>query len=173
MTRRWGLIVSGIAIVALFLVMAPAEEQMQETGPGIVTFELAGSQERADEILAEWGDAGRDAAREQLLIDFAFLLAYGTFLVLAAAAVRDLSSRRGRTRFAEVGAAIVPFGAFAAFFDAAENVCLLAVLDGAGHAFPVLAFIFAATKFALLVAVIAYLVVGIALGLRSRRGATR
>lgn len=171
MTRRWGLIVSGIAVVALLLVMAPAEEQMKETGPGIVTFELAGSQDRADEILAEWGDDGRDAAREQLLVDFAFLIAYGTFLVLAVAAVRDLSSRRGRTRLAGVGAAIVPFGALAAAFDAAENACLLAVLDGAGQVFPVLAFVFAATKFALLVAAIAYLAVGIALNLRRRRPA--
>jgi hypothetical protein len=168
MTRRRGLIVSGIAIVALLLVMAPAEERMQENGPGIVTFELAGSQERADEILDEWGSDGQDAAREQLLIDFAFLVAYGTFLVLAVAAVRDLSGRRGRTRLAEAGAAIVPFGALAAAFDAAENACLLAVLDGAGQVFPVLAFIFAATKFALLAGAIAYLVVGIALNLRRR-----
>jgi hypothetical protein len=166
MTRRWGMIVSGIALVALLLAMAPAEDQMRENGPGIVAFELAGSQERADEILDEWGSEGQDAAREQLLIDFAFLIAYGTFLVLAVAAVRDLLGRRGRTRLAEFGAVIVPFGALAAAFDAAENACLLAVLDGAGHVFPVLAFIFAATKFALLAAAIAYLLAGLALGLR-------
>jgi hypothetical protein len=170
MTRRWGLIVSGIALVALLLAMAPAEERMREDGPGIVAFELAGSQERADEILDEWGSEGQDAAREQLLIDFAFLIAYGTFLVLAVAAVRDLSSRRGRTRLAAIGAVIVPFGALAAAFDAVENACLLAVLDGAGSAFPTLATIFAATKFALLAAAIAYLLVGLALSLR--RGPT-
>ncbi|HEX6154136.1 MAG TPA: hypothetical protein VFZ19_11500 [Solirubrobacterales bacterium] len=168
MTRRWGLIVSGVALVALLLAMAPADEQMQEKGSGIVAFELAGSQERADEILDEWGDAGQDAAREQLLIDFAFLIAYGTFLVLAVAAVRDLLGRRGRTRLAAIGAVVVPFGALAAACDAVENACLLAVLDGAGSAFPTLAFIFAATKFALLAAAIAYLVVGGALSLRRR-----
>lgn len=168
MTRRWGLIVSGVALIALLLAMAPAEEQMQETGPGMVTFELAGGQERADEILAEWGEAGRDAAREQLLIDFAFLLAYGTFLVLAVAAVRDRLAKRGWPRLAAVGAVIVPFGAAAAAFDAAENACLLAVLGEAGSAFPTLAAIFAAIKFALLGAAIAYLVVGIGLSLRSR-----
>ncbi|HST70285.1 MAG TPA: hypothetical protein VLI94_11585 [Solirubrobacterales bacterium] len=168
MTRRRGLIVSGIAIVALLLAMAPAEQQMQDNGAGIVAFELAGGQERADEILDEWGDAGQDAAREQLLIDFAFLIAYGTFLVLAVAAVRDRLDRRGRTRLAEIGAAVVPFGAIAAACDAAENACLLAVLDDAGQAFPVLAFIFAATKFALLAAALAYLLVGIGLSLRRR-----
>lgn len=169
MTRRRGLIVSGIAVVALFVAMAPAEDQMQETGPGMVAFELAGSQERADEILAEWGDAGKDAAHEQLLIDFAFLIAYGTFLVLAVAAVRDRVGERGRPRLAAVGAVVVPFGGAAAAFDAAENLCLLAVLDEAGSAFPTLATLFAAAKFALLAGAIFYLVVGIALSLRARR----
>lgn len=168
MMRRWGLIVSGIALVALLLAMAPAEEQMQENGPGVVTFELAGSQERADEILAEWGSDGQDAAREQLLIDFAFLIAYGTFLVLAVAAVSGRLGERGRPRLAAVGAVIVPFGALAAACDAVENACLLAVLDGAGSAFPTLATIFAAAKFALLAAAIAYLLVGIALSLGRR-----
>jgi hypothetical protein len=168
MTRRRGLIVSGIALVALLLAMSPAEERMEETGPGMVTFELAGSQDRADEILSEWGDDGQDAAREQLLIDFAFLIAYGTFLVLAAAAVRDRLAGQGWTRLAAAGAIVVPFGAAVAAFDAAENACLLAVLDGAGSAFPLLAAIFAAIKFALLAAVIAYLVVGLGLSLRRR-----
>ena len=168
MTRRWGLIVSGIALVALLLAMAPAEEQMQENGPGIVAFELAGSQDRADEILAEWGDSGQDAAREQLLIDFAFMIAYGTFLVLAVAAVRDRVRDRGWPRFAAVGTVVVPFGAAAAAFDAMENACLLAVLGEAGSAFPALAAIFAGIKFILLAMAIAYLVVGIAMSLRSR-----
>jgi len=43
----------------------------------------------ADEILAEWGEAGQDAARESLWIDFGFLLAYGAFLTLALRAVRS------------------------------------------------------------------------------------
>jgi hypothetical protein len=168
MARRWGLIVSGIALVVVFLAMGPAEEQMQESGPGMVTFELAGRQVRADEILAEWGDSGQVAAREQLLIEYAFLLAYGAFLTLAGAAVRDLLRRRGWPRLAAIGAVVVPFGAAAAAFDAVENASLLAVLGGGGSAFPALAAVFAAIKFALVAAAIAYLVVGIALSLRPR-----
>lgn len=163
------MIISGIALVALFLAMAPAEEQMREAGARITAFELAGSQERADEILDEWGDDGQDAARESLLIDFGFLLAYGTFLSLAVAAVRDLLQKRGRLRLAAIGSALVPFGLAAAALDVAENVCLLAVLEDAGPAFPPLAAIFAAIKFALVAVAIAYLVVGIALSLRTAR----
>ena len=76
--------------------MSPSDQRMKDTGgPGIVPFELAGDQDRADEILAEWGEDGQDAARESLWIDFGFLLAYGAFLTLALAATRDLAGERG------------------------------------------------------------------------------
>ncbi len=163
------MIASAIATVALLLAMSPADERMQDTGgPGIVPFELAGGQDRADEILAEWGEDGQDAARESLWIDFAFLLAYGTFLTLALAATRDLAGARGWRRLAGIGGIVVSFGALVAAFDALENVCLLLTLDGAGSAFPVLATIFAACKFILLAVAIAYLLAGLAMRMRGR-----
>jgi nitrate/nitrite transporter NarK len=168
-TRRQGLIASGIATVVLLLAMSPADERMQDTGgPGIVPFELTGGQDRADEILSEWGEDGQDAARESLWIDFGFLLAYGAFLTLALAAVRDLARERGWRRLAAVGGIVVSFGALGAAFDALENVCLLLTLDAAGAAFPLLATIFAACKFILLTTAIAYLLAGLAMRLRSR-----
>jgi len=168
MTRRRGLIASGIATVVLLLAMSPAEERMQDTGgPGMVPFELTGGQDRADEILAEWGEEGQDAARESLWIDFGFLLAYGAFLTLALAAVRDLARERGWRRLAAIGGVVVSFGALGAAFDALENVCLLLTLEGAGTAFPFLATIFAGCKFILLITAIAYLLAGLAMRLRS------
>ncbi len=142
---------------------------MKDTGgPGMVPFELTGGQDRADEILAEWGEDGQGAARESLWIDFGFLLAYGAFLTLALAAVRDLAGERGWRRLAAIGAVAVSFGALAAAFDALENVCLLLTLEGTGAALPLLATIFAACKFILLAAAIAYLLTGLAMRLRSR-----
>lgn len=158
-----------MASVALLLAMAPADSRMQDTGgPGIVPFELTGGQDRADEILAEWGEEGQDAARESLWIDFGFLLAYGTFLTLALAAVRDLARERDWRRLAAIGTVVVYFGALVAAFDAFENICLLLTLDGAGSAFPFLATAFAACKFLLLAGAIAYLIVGLAMRLRGR-----
>jgi nitrate/nitrite transporter NarK len=155
--------------VILLLAMSPAENRMKDTGgPGMVPFELTGGQDRADEILSEWGEDGQDAARESLWIDFGFLLAYGTFLTLALAATRDLARRRDWRRLAEVGGFIVSFGALGAAFDALENVCLLLTIDGAGAAFPLLATIFATSKFILLVIAIAYLLAGLATWLRHR-----
>lgn len=167
MRRRRGLIASGIAVVVLLVAMAPADQRMQDTGgPGVVPFELTGGQDRADEILAEWGDDGRDAARESLWIDFGFLLAYGAFLTLALLATRDLAEERGWRRLAASGRFVVYFGALCAGFDALENVCLLLTLDGAGAAFPLLATMFATCKFVLLAVAIAYLLAGLAMRLR-------
>jgi hypothetical protein len=174
MTRKRGLIATGIASVVLLLAMSPAENRAKDTGgPGIITFELTGGQDRADEILAEWGEEGQDAARESLWIDFGFLLAYGAFLTLALAAVRDLARDRGWRRLAAIGGVVVSFGALAAAFDALENICLLLTLDGAGAAFPLLATIFASCKFLLLTLAIAYLIVGLTMRLLGREPTAR
>ena len=147
---------------------------MKDTGgPGIVPFELSGGQGRADEILAEWGEEGQDAARESLWIDFGFLLAYGTFLTLALAATRDLARRRDWRRLAAIGVVVVSFGALGAAFDALENICLLLTIGEAGAAFPVLATIFATCKFALLAVAIAYLLAGLGMRLSGRGAVTR
>jgi hypothetical protein len=169
--RRRGLITAGIATLLLLWAMSPMEDRMQANGPGMVPFELSGGQERADEILAEWGEDGRDAAREQLWIDYGFMLAYGTLLGLAGAAVRDRCRGRGLRRLAKAGAAATWFGPLAAGFDALENACLLLTVGGAGAAFPLLATIFAACKFALLAAAIAYLLAACA-GLLGSRAST-
>lgn len=167
--RKRGLIGAGIATLVLLLAMSPADQRMKDSGgPGIVPFELSGGQDRAEEILDEWGEDGQDAARESLWIDFGFLLAYGTFLTLALAAVRDLARERSWRRLAAIGGVVISFGALAAAFDALENVCLLLTLGGAGAALPLLATIFASCKFILLAAAIAYLVAGLAMRLRGR-----
>lgn len=155
-------------MVVLLLAMSPAEDRMQEHGPGMVTFELTGGQDRADEILTEWGEDGQDAAREQLWIDFGFLLAYGSFLTFALAAIRDLARSRGWVRLAAIGGVVAYFGALGAGFDALENVCLLLTLGGAGAALPLLATIFAVCKFTLVAGAIAYLVAGLTMRLFSR-----
>jgi hypothetical protein len=161
--------VSGVATVLLLLAMSPADERMKDTGgPGIVPFELTGGQDRADEIIGEWGEKGQDAARESLWIDFGFLIAYGTFLTLALAVTRDLAKRRDWRQLTAIGGVAVYFGALCAGFDALENVCLLLTLGGSASAFPLLATIFAACKFAFLAAAIAYLLAAVSKSLSAR-----
>jgi hypothetical protein len=170
-TRKRALIASGIASVAIGAVLVALDARMMdEGGPGIVGFELAGTQERATEILADWGNRGMHAAKASLWLDFAYLVAYGTFLVLAASATRDLAEQRGWSRMASVGTAVVPLAAAAAAFDAIEDVALLlAVNQHGGDLTPRLGQVCALLKFALLALTIAYLLAG--LGLRVYRRA--
>jgi hypothetical protein len=170
-SRRGGLIVSGIASVLLLLAMSPAESRMKDAGgPGMIPFELTGGQDRADEVMAEWGEEGKDAARESLRIDFGFMLAYGTFLTLALRTAREAAAKGGWRRLNAIGAAAIWFGAIGAGFDALENVCLLLTLGGAGAAAPLVATVFASLKFLFLAAAIAYLLAGLAVRLSGRSG---
>jgi len=139
-------------------------------GPGIIGFEFAGSEERAAEILADWGEEGQDAARASLWLDYAYILAYAGFLTLAAIATRDLAASRGWRRMVVAGIAAIPMAAAAGAFDAVEDAGLLLALDGrGGDLAPLLATVCASFKFALLALDITYLVVSLLLRLRARR----
>jgi hypothetical protein len=170
-TRKRALIASAAASIAIGAVLIVLDARMMDAGgPGIIGFEFAGSEERAAEILADWGEDGTDAAKASLWLDFAYILAYGTFLVLAAWATRDLAESRGWRRLAAFGTAVIPFAAAAAAFDAIEDVGLLLAVDRqGGDLAPRLAQICAAIKFALLAVTIAYLLIGLLLRLRTRR----
>lgn len=171
MTLKRALIASAVASLAIGAVLLVLDARMMDAGgPGIIGFELAGSEDRAAEILADWGDEGTDAARASLWIDYAYLIAYGTFLVLAAWATRDLARARGWRRMAALGTAVIPLAAAAAAFDAIEDVGLLLAVDQHGGAFaPRLAQVCASLKFALLAVTIAYLLAGLLLRFRARR----
>lgn len=171
MTRKRALIASAVATLAIGALLVVLDIRMMDAGgPGIIGFELAGSHDRAAEIRADWDDAGIDAAKASLWIDYAYILAYVTFLVLAAWATRDLAEVRGWRRMAAFGTAVIPFAAAAGAFDAIEDVGLLLAVDGhGGDTAPRLAQICASLKFALLAVTIAYLLTGLCLRLRKRR----
>jgi hypothetical protein len=149
--------------VVLLAVLALLDGRMQDAGgPGIVGFELAGSSERAAEILADWGEKGQDAARLSLWLDFPYLVAWGSFLALAVAAVRDRGAERGWGRFARIGVVVVAFAIAAAACDAVEDVNLLLTLEGhGGSAAPAIAMGFAVAKFALMTIALVYLAGGL------------
>jgi hypothetical protein len=172
LTRRRALIASAIAAVAIGIVLEVLDTRMMDAGgPGIVGFEFAGTQDRAAEILADWGNSGTDAAKASLWIDYAYIVAYGTFLVLAAWATRDLAEQRGWTRMAAFGVAVIPLAAAAAAFDAIEDVGLLLAVDGhGGDVAPRLSQVCASLQFLLIAVTIGYLIAGLVLRFRTRRG---
>lgn len=156
-----------MALGAFLLAIDPAT--VAEGNPSIVDFEFAASEDGASEILADWGEEGRDHARLSLWVDFAYLLSYGAFLALAAAATRDLAARREWRRLAALGGAAIVAAIGAASFDALEDLWLLITLDGhGGDLAPLAAAICASVKFALIAAAIAYIAVGLVLRVQAR-----
>jgi len=170
MTRRRGLLLSGAVTLVLFGVLTALDLRMRDAGgPGIVGFEFAWDQRGASEILAGWGEDGRDAARLSLWLDFIYLVAYAALGTLAVGGVRELARRRGLPRIASAGAAVIAFPAAGASFDAFEDVALLIALEGeGGDTAPMLAAICASLKFTLLSAAIVYIVVGLIAARRAR-----
>lgn len=167
--RRW-LWISGLATLVLLAVLAVLDNRMQRTGgPGIVSFELAGSRPRAQEILAQWGEPGRRAARLSLWLDFPYLVAYGAFLSLAVAATRDWAAARRSGRLARLGGRLVAFPVAGAALDAVENVALLVVLGGGGSPAPALATVCALAKFVLVTLALLYVLWGLAARVAARR----
>jgi hypothetical protein len=174
MSRRAGLWAAGITSIALLVVLAVLDSTMRDAGgPGIVGFEFAGSEERAAEILGDWGDEGQDAARASLWLDYPYLIAYGIFLTLAVAAVRDRVRACGLRRLTAIGAIAIFLPAAGACFDAIEDVGLLIALDGeGGDTAPALAAVCATLKFVLITASIFYLAAGLVASRRCERSAS-
>ncbi len=120
---------------------------------GIVSFELAGSQERAGEVLSIWEEANvLRYSGLSLGLDFVFLLFYAGAIGLGALlAGRAL---RRRSKWWWTGAVLSAWAAvLAAGLDAIENMALIRMLLGAtGSLWPAVAWWTAVPKFALVAA---------------------
>jgi hypothetical protein len=170
LSRKRLLVLLGVAMVAFDLVLLVLDQDLKATGgPSILGLEFAGSEQRAAEIMAEWGGHGRDLARLSLWIDFGFMVSYGAFFTLAAIATRDFARDRGLRALAVVGIATPAFATAAALFDAAENIAWLLVLGGHGGSLaPPFATICASLKFLLIGLAILYVVWGLVVRLLRR-----
>jgi hypothetical protein len=143
--------------VALGLAALPSLGTMEDHGVGILELEFTGTSDRAAEHHEQLGSKGRSAARTSLLLDYAYLVAYGLFLAGACVAVADRARRAGRERLASLGPPLAWGALGAAGCDAVENAMLLLILDGhTAQPWPALAFGFAAVKFALAVSASLY-----------------
>jgi hypothetical protein len=94
---------------------------------GIVSFELAGTPERADEILSSWGQVGRERAAFSLGLDFLFIPVYIVAIIFGCAlASRSIQAREWP--LAHVGHFLSIGVIFAGVLDVVENISLLVVL---------------------------------------------
>jgi hypothetical protein len=169
LSRKQWLIVLGALVVAFYFAFGAIENDMPQGTPGVIEYEFVGNEDRATEMLAEWGDAGQDDIRLSLWIDYGFMVAYGAFFLLAGLATRDFARERGKKALASVGRWAPWCAVGAALFDAAENANLLLILGGhGGSVSPPLATACASVKFVLIAIAIGYVVWGLAARYRTR-----
>lgn len=177
--KRRRFLLACVAIAALLpIVLGSVVHPLHEDergGESIVDFELAGSVDRADEILAKWRAEGVvDDAKRIQVFDLIYPVIYAAALAGGCLAAAGAWGRAGRTRLATAGIAMAWVATAAAGFDYVENLGLgVSLWDEPATPWPQLAYVAAVLKFAAIYSSLAYaLSGGIAALLARRRSAT-
>ena len=153
----WFILFLGVGALQL-----PALGRMATYGVDIIEFELMWTSTEALRTTLLLGDAGLSAARQQLFIDFAYLLIYGVLLWKACQLLGARAARRGIGWVAKVAPSFAWAGAIAAVCDAVENIGLLLITYGqTAQPWPAVASGYASAKFVLLAVTVLFLVVGL------------
>jgi len=147
------LLILGVATAIMLFVLARIDLNLQtsQAPNGIVSFELAGSFTRTEAILNSWNTKAKLYAALSLGIDYLFLILYSTFLffVLKKVSQNMLSYSQGVSK---TGIYIALLQLLAGIFDAFENYFLLRLLFGSNcEGFSIAAFIFASSKFLIII----------------------
>ncbi|HKP91584.1 MAG TPA: hypothetical protein VJT75_16580 [Thermoleophilaceae bacterium] len=159
--RRWILLALFAGTLLFGALQLPSLGDMSDRGVGIVELELSRTSEAAARHYDELGEAGRDAARTSLYLDYPYLVFYGLFFAAACLVVAERAAERGMPRLARPGRPLAVGALVGAACDAVENVALLRVLAGhTAEPWPGIAYGFAAAKFALTFAAAVYAIVG-------------
>lgn len=135
---------------------------------GIVSFELAGSPEKAAQIIVSWDQRAQLYAAFGLGFDYLFMLTYATTISLACLWARDALREYGRP-LALLGALFAGGLWLAAAFDAIENLALsVLLLEAVRSPFPEIARWCAIFKFTLIFLGLIYAFLGSIVFLISR-----
>ena len=145
-----------LVLIGIFgLLDAPLRNPVSPSG--IVSFELAGTPEKADAIIQTWDSRAQLFAAFGLGYDYLFLITYGLTLSLG---VLMAATKQGG-KFEKVGAYVGWGVLLAALFDAVENFFLWRILSGVASSFcPRMAAFSAIVKFFFLVLGLGYALVG-------------
>jgi hypothetical protein len=160
----WPLVV--LVLILMFVFGTTGAPLNTDAAPyGVVSFELAGSLERANAILGSWDSIARERAAFGLGLDFLFIPVYVTAIALGCA----LASRSLKVRQWPLAALrdLLAWGLLlAGLFDIIENIALTITLFGTPSApYPQIAAACAATKFTLIFLALVYALYGAAVTL--------
>jgi hypothetical protein len=148
--RRRALLFLIATAIAMQVGLTLLDGPLRESGDGTVDFEVAGSTERAGQIVDNW--RAHDLLANAAFIDgvdFLFALLYTAAIAGGCVAAAGAWRSRGRRRLAAVGIGLAWAATAAAAFDWTENVALaVSLLDGPTSPWPSLALGAAIPKFA-------------------------
>jgi len=148
-------------VLMLLMNVVGASLNTQAAPFGIISFELAGSVTRAEEIISSWDHNTQLRAAFSLGLDFLFMPAYAAAISLACLWAADMLGRAGWP-LAALGPVLAWGQWLAAFLDLVENIGLTAIILGTPVSpWPELAFWCAAIKFILVFAGIVYAFMGL------------
>lgn len=158
----WPLLIAALAITAIMNILGRPLITLAAPA-GIVSFELAGSPERAQAVLASWDEQARMYAAFGLGFDYLYMLAYSMAIGLGCLlAAETLRSRQWP--LAGLGVPLAWGIVLAAICDAIENLVLSMILlaGAAGAAWPALSWLCAVIKFGLIFLGLVYAFYGLA-----------
>ncbi len=138
-----------LTLLAVFLVMTIAFRFIGPAEPNILDFELAGTTDRATQIINAWDMQDRIRAGFNLGFDYLYMPVYSTLIALACVwGAGVLTYKKWRATGLLLG-----WGLWvAALFDAVENVALTVILFGTvADPYPQMAQMCAILKFGLIV----------------------
>ncbi len=142
-----------ILFVLTMLVMGTLtwmERPLAKAGASMIQFEVAGTQKNAQTIMAGWGEDNRPLARQQIYVDFVFLVLYPLTIALGCGlAARQFSPI---SWLVTVGPYLAWTQLAAGLLDAVEDVALLRLLQGLQNpSLPLIARWCALPKFAMII----------------------
>jgi uncharacterized integral membrane protein len=143
------------ATVIWFFILRPF------TPPNIVAFELAGTVESVSKIMSEWSPVQIAKVKTSIYLDFGFILAYCSTLVLACRAAVNYS---GVQVFIKTGNQFVWIVWLAGVCDAIENIAMLRTLSEISQTSVSIAFYFATIKFSILLIALIFVLINLVMG---------
>jgi hypothetical protein len=158
-TVFWALLFTTLVIMLLMNIIG-APLNTSSAPAGIVSFELAGTSDRAQEIIQSWDSRAQLFAALGLGFDYVFMLAYAALISLACLIAGDALTTR-RWPLAGLGVPLAWGLWLAALMDAIENLGLILILlNGAGAPWPAISRVCAIIKFALIIAGLCFALYG-------------
>jgi hypothetical protein len=171
--QKWLFILLLILTILIMVVMNIIGSPLNtpEAPSGIVSFELAFSPARAQQMLSSWGSAAQLRAAFIQGLDFLFPLVYSTALGIGCILAAGVLRSRGRP-LARLGAPLAWGLWLAAACDYIENIALVILLFGrVVSPIPEIAGVCAVIKFTLILVGIVYILYGLVMRLLPERSA--